>query len=239
VIGSDDRPSRFANFLHSALNRLPVDNNKSIQCEGDLKGFRMYTEWHRYRSLVYGSWEPKVSAVVRETVREGMTALDIGGHIGYYTLLLARYAGKNGRVYAFEPLPSNFELLEKNIWLNNLDQVEALPFAVFSHPGKLTISAPDGDSNSGGASVVSVVGSRQIEVEATTIDSFCKIRGIRPEFIKMDVEGAEYDVLQGAEETIRACRPKMLIELHHFDGNVAANPGASSPGAMGIPAGLD
>ncbi len=223
VIGSNGNPSRIANFLHGLLNRVPMTGDEALQCKGDLSGFRMYTEWHRYRGLVYGNWEPEVSTIVRSAVHTGMSALDVGGHIGYYTLLLAKCVGKSGRVYAFEPLPGNFELLQKNIELNHLDQVEAARLAIFSYTGTLTMTVPEGNSNSGGASVVHRVGSNQIQVETTTLDSFCTAKEIRPEFIKIDVEGAEYDVLKGAELIVRGCRPKLLIELHHFDGNLQAN----------------
>jgi hypothetical protein len=56
------------------------------------------------------------------------------------------------------------------------------------------------------------------------LDDFCKKSALRPEVLKVDVEGAEYDVLMGATETISRYRPKLLIELHHFDGNLAAHP---------------
>jgi len=126
-------------------------------------------------------------------------------------------------VFAFEPLPENFELLQKNIRLNGLERVEASQLAVFSKTGRMNITMADERHNSGESSLVHQVGSEQIQVEATTVDAFCEIKGIRPDFVKVDVEGAEYDVLMGAADTIRDSRPKLLIELHHFDGNVESN----------------
>jgi len=224
MIGAEDNPSWIANFFHRWLNRIPVGREEVFDCKGDLEGFRMVTEWQRYRAFLYGNWEPEVSRVVRAEAKKGMTVLDVGGHIGYYTLLLAKCVGKSGRVFTFEPSPKNFELLDKNIRLNHLTQVEAFPLAVFSSKGISTITIPDGDCNSGGASVVSQVGTREIQVETITMDGFCAERNIRPEFIKMDVEGAEYDVLLGAEQTVRSCLPKMLVEVHHFDRNPNGNP---------------
>lgn len=224
MIGAEDNPSWIANLVHRWLNRIPVGREEIFNCKGDLAGFRMVTEWQRYRGLVYGNWEPEVSSIVRASVREGMTVLDVGGHIGYYTLLLAKCVGKSGRVFSFEPSPENFELLDRNIRLNHVTQVEALPLAVFSSKGISTITIPDGGSNSGGASVISQVGAREFQVETITLDNFCAERNIRPEFIKMDVEGAEFNVLLGGEATIRNCRPQMLIEVHHFDGKPHGNP---------------
>ncbi len=61
-------------------------------------------------------------------------------------------------------------------------------------------------------------------VQAISLDDFCDKFALRPDFLKMDIEGAEYDALLGAKKTISQCRPKLLIELHHFDGNAATNP---------------
>jgi hypothetical protein len=68
------------------------------------------------------------------------------------------------------------------------------------------------------------VGARHLQVISTTLDVVSATLDIRPDFLKIDVEGSESDVLTGARETIRRCRPKMLIELHHFDGNLGGNP---------------
>jgi len=224
VIGSVDNPSWFANFAHKLLNRLPVNRDEALDCQGDLEGFRMYTEWKRYRGVVYGSWEPEVSAIVKKSVQKGMTALDVGGHIGYYTLLLARLVGPDGRVFSFEPSPDNFEFLEKNVRINALAHVSLSRKALFSRAGTFTMTIPDAATNSGGASIVHAVGSASIAIETMTLDSFCEGNAAQPAFVKMDVEGAEYDVLIGGEKTIRTNRPKMLIELHHFDGNIGGHP---------------
>jgi len=201
-----------------------MDREEEFECKGDLKGFRMCTEWKRYRGLVYGNWEPEVSTAVKRSVEKGTTALDVGGHIGYYTLLLAKLVGTGGRVFSFEPSPENFEYLEKNVQINGLKCVSVSRKALFSKAGTFTMTIPDEGTNSGGASIVNNVGSSQLEVETTTMDSFCEGNAVQPGFIKMDVEGAEYDVLVGGERTIRRSRPKMLIELHHFDGNVDGHP---------------
>jgi FkbM family methyltransferase len=184
----------------------------------------MYIDWTRFRSFVYGTWESDVVNAVVSTVKTGATAIDIGAHIGYYTLLLAKCVGPIGRVISFEPLPVNFALLEKNVRLNRLPHVQMNAQAVFSRNEELTITVPDDAPNSGDASILSTEGTQHFRVPAVTLDSFCSNAGLRPDFLKMDVEGAEYDVLLGAKETIARSRPKILIELHHFDGNLAANP---------------
>jgi FkbM family methyltransferase len=224
IIGRPGNPSRAATFVHDLLNRRPPAASQVFTCQGALQGYRMYIDWSRFRSFVYGTWEPDVVNAVVLTVKPGATAIDIGAHIGYYTLLLAKCVGPAGRVLSFEPLPANFALLQQNVQLNGLQQVQMNAQAVFSRNEELTITVPDHAPNSGDASVLPVEGAKQFRVPATTLDSFCCNTGFRPDFLKMDVEGAEYDVLLGAKETIARSRPKMLIELHHFDGNLAGHP---------------
>jgi FkbM family methyltransferase len=224
IIGRPGNPSRAATFVHDLLNRRPPAPTTVFTCHGALQGYRMYIDWNRFRSFVYGTWEPDVVNAVVSMVKAGTTAIDIGAHIGYYTLLLAKCVGPAGRVISFEPLPVNFALLEQNVRLNRLRHVQMNAQAVFSRNEELTITVPDHAPNSGDASVLSTQGTKRFRVPAITLDSFCSSTGLRPDFLKMDVEGAEYDVLLGAKETIAQSRPKMLIELHHFDGNLAGHP---------------
>lgn len=184
----------------------------------------MYMDWQRFRSFVYGTWEPVVLDVVSPTLQPGMTVIDIGAHIGYYSLLFAKLVGPRGSVFSFEPLPANFALLEKNVRLNNLHWVTPLNLAVFSRPGQITITVPDDQPNPGSASVRADHGAQKFDVNAITLDAFCVSRRLRPDFLKIDVEGAEQEVLLGARATIQGHRPKILIELHHFDGNISAHP---------------
>jgi FkbM family methyltransferase len=184
----------------------------------------MQIDWNQFRSFVYGTWEPDVVSAIVSTVKPGATVIDIGAHIGYYTLLFAKCVGPTGRVISFEPLPVNFALLQKNVQLNGLKQVQTIAQAVFSRNVELTITVPDKSPNSGDASVLSTQGTEHFRVPAITLDSFSSGLDLRPEFLKMDVEGAEYDVIVGAKETIARSRPKILVELHHFDGNLADHP---------------
>ncbi|MGC1414514.1 MAG: FkbM family methyltransferase [Candidatus Acidiferrum sp.] len=184
----------------------------------------MCIDWRRFRSFVYGTWEPEFSRAVTSAAKQGMTVIDIGAHIGFHTLLFAKCVGPTGRVFSFEPLPENFDLLRKNVELNNLTQVRAFDKAVFSRAGEITISVPDDQPNSGNGSACLEKGVKQFRVNAVSLDAFCEEFSIRPDILKMDVEGAEYEVLKGAERVIAQFRPMLLIELHHFDGNVAAHP---------------
>ena len=224
IIGRPDNPSRIATFAHNLLNRMPLAGSQVFACQGALAGYRMSIDWNRFRSFIYGTWEPEVIGAVTATIKSGMTVVDIGAHIGYYTLLFAKCVGPNGRVVAFEPLPVNFELLKRNIQLNELPYVQTFSQAVFSRNEEIILTVPDDLPHSGDASVYHSRGTKQFRVPAIALDTFCDSSGLRPDILKMDVEGAEYEALLGAAETIAKCHPKLLIELHHFDGNLAAHP---------------
>jgi len=232
IIGRPDNPTRVATLAHRILNRVSDENSRSYPCIGTLDGYHMYVDWRQFRSFIYDSWEPAVVSRVVSEISAGMTAIDVGAHIGYYTLLFAKYVGVTGRVISFEPLPANFAVLKKNVELNELKHVDLFASAIFSRCGDLTISIPD-DSNSGDASVVHSASAKHLQVRSTTLDAVSSTLDLRPDFVKIDVEGCEFEVLAGAQETIRRHRPKMLIELHHFDGNLAGHPVPNQLADMG------
>lgn len=224
IIGPPDNPNRLATVAHNLLNRFAPSESQVFACQGPLEGYRMCIDWKRYRSFVYGTWEPKLMQVVTDIVKQGMTVIDVGAHIGYYSLYFAKCAGPTGRIFSFEPVPENFELLRKNVLLNQISWIQAFSNAVYSCTKDISLFVPEESANPGEASVVEDRGTRQILVHAVALDSFCSSGNIRPDVIKLDVEGAELDVLLGARTTIERYSPKLLIELHHFDGNVAGHP---------------
>jgi FkbM family methyltransferase len=232
IIGRPDHPSFVATLAHRVLDKISDGTARSYACTGTLDGYQMYVDWSQFRSFVYDSWEPDVVRKIVSTIRPGMTVVDVGAHVGYYTLVFAKYVGATGRVISFEPLPANFALLEKNVELNQLKHVDLFNSAIFSRSGDLAISIPP-DSNSGEASVMQPPGDNQLHVPATTLDLVSSNLDLKPDFLKIDVEGCEFEVLRGAQQTIRTCRPRMLIELHHFDGNLAGHPVPDQLAGMG------
>jgi len=163
----------------------------------------------------YLSWNPIEYAAFRAAVTPGTVALDIGANVGAYTLLLAHWVGKAGRVYAFEPSRPAFRGLRRHISLNlQGDVVRPLPVAVSDREGSANLIAAStaGESRlAGGFETASGV-----TVAVTTIDNFCAQEGVQPSFIKVDVEGEELGVLRGARETIRKAgdRLALFVELH-------------------------
>ena len=161
-------------------------------------------------------WNPDEYRAFREAVRPGMTAFDIGANVGAYALLLGQWVGATGSVHAFEPAPETFEGLIKHIELNGLREiVHPVRAAVgaSSSTSALLVCGTHGESRLAGASDGADI---TIAVPVTTIDEYCGRHRLTPAFIKIDVEGAELDVLRGARETIRRSRHglALFVEMH-------------------------
>jgi len=158
--------------------------------------------------------EPAFMKILRQELTEGMTAIDIGGNIGYVTLIMAELVGPSGVVYAIEPAPHNFSILTKNIRVNG--------YADFVFPYQIGISNVSGISKlymSDASNLHSMSPTNNtrtsIEIHVSTLDDFMRDKGY-PNFIKMDIEGHEVEALDGMYNTLRDAEPpvKILIEVH-------------------------
>jgi FkbM family methyltransferase len=231
--GKRSAPSRFANAVHSLLNRVPGEKYRVLSCSGVLKGYKMRIDWTKHRSFAYGTWEPEVVDSIRENVLPGMTVMDIGAHAGFYALLFAKLVGPAGQVIAFEPLPANFRLLEENIALNGLRNVLVRHEAVGERSGKLNLEVPDLEDHLLAGPMSSADPRGSMTVPVVSLDDFILQRGLHIDFIKMDVEGAEGSILRGAQETLRASHPAMVVELHNAERQAGRHPVAAYMEGLG------
>jgi FkbM family methyltransferase len=153
--------------------------------------------------------------VFRQHVAFGMTVVDVGAHVGYYTLQGARLVGKTGRVYAFEPDPYNFALLTRNVEINDYRNVVCVRQAVSnrSGAGELFLSR-----YSVSHSMCSGVAKsdQKTSIMTTSLDDYFREAGWPPiDFIKMNIEGWEYFALKGMERLAGLSRHlNMMLEYH-------------------------
>lgn len=160
-----------------------------------------------------GCFEPFQTEVVLNEARPGDTVLDVGAHIGYYTLLLARAVGPTGKVLAFEPDPLNFALLRRNVEMNGYANVELFNCAVSDRCGRAQLYRST--DNAGDHRLHKSPEVRNaVEVETVTMDEVFRDREVRTDFIKVDVQGSEGAVLEGMAGLLaRLSRVKMIVEF--------------------------
>ncbi len=140
-------------------------------------------------------WEPLETSIVEGELKEGDVVLDIGANIGYYTILAARRVGPGGRVFAFEPDPRNFALLQKNLRANRCANVHVERKAVSDCTGTIMLYLDE--LNKGDHAIYDVGGRRSIEVGAVRLDDYFSDYTGKIDLIKIDVQGAEGRVLRG------------------------------------------
>lgn len=170
-------------------------------------------------NVVRGRYERDEMRFVRSVLAPGDTAIDAGAHIGFFTIHMADAVGPTGRVLAFEPLAANADLLERSIAENGFgDRVTLRRAAVGASGGVATLTYPRETLNSGGAYILRqgskpLPGNLTCTVPLVALDE-CLDAARRVRLIKMDVEGAEPDVIRGAATLLARDRPIVLSELH-------------------------
>jgi FkbM family methyltransferase len=179
--------------------------------DGVLKGHR-WTRFMRTHNDDYlrGSYEPEIQGLLVKYLHSGMTFFDIGANAGFFSLLGAHLVGSAGQVVSFEPHPTTAFQLRQQIEANSLRNVTVEESAVCNKTGFALFSDDTVAvmASLGGAKTAS----RTIEVRTITLDTAKTFPST--EVIKIDVEGAEIDVLLGAKELIATKRPTLLVEIH-------------------------
>jgi FkbM family methyltransferase len=165
-----------------------------------------------------------------ESVQPGDLIFDIGANIGIISLAIARSCADPGvRIVSFEPEPNNFEHLRRNIELNHLeDRISAEKYAITSRNSVLKLYVREGYGDGRHSLVNSRKCKRHIEVEAYTLEHYCKLKDRHPDILKIDVEGAEGDVLAGLKGISRDQLPRdLFIEIHAMGGRDKMPDGSS------------
>jgi len=156
-------------------------------------------------------------------VPPGGCVLDVGGHIGYVALYFASLVGRQGHVYVFEPVPNNLRYLCKNVAPHS--EITVIEKAVGSDEGqlKMYVESLTGQNCSflrdyvvqRNAERAGMAGPPiyEADVEVVSLDHFVQSEGIRPDFVKIDVEGFEWEVLQGAARLLSEVKPMLMVEM--------------------------
>ena len=179
------------------------------------------------RQMWAGTYEPHVRACLDTLIEPGHVYFDVGGHIGYHAVAAAHKVGVNGQVFAFEADPIMYERLSRN--LEQFSWAHATHAAVWDHSGILTFARSPVAHESGWGTLSEVRDfdkGEHLDVRAISLDEWCRdTRVTRWDMMKLDAEGSELAVLQGAQNALEQFRPIMIIEIN---GIVLKQSGISS-----------
>lgn len=181
----------------------------------------MQLHWQTGKAWVFGTYEIEVTKAILSTVEPGQLVVDVGANIGYFTLLLARRVGAQGKVIAFEPSNRVYAVLEKNLVLNGQENVTLVNKAVAERSGQVGFSHGGVERLS---SVERIVPGSTNPVAAVSLDDYFNSVQRRVDFIKVDVEGGEMSVLEGMRGILQNDHPTLLIELHGSGSSVDVHP---------------
>jgi FkbM family methyltransferase len=202
------RKAYFALFLWFMRGRTKVATIEGITYELSLSEL--------IDACIYlGQYERDVASAMERHVRTGWTILDIGANVGAHSLRLGKLVGQNGRVYAFEPTDYAFNKLQRNIALNSSSNVTPVRLALSNENREdQTINFRASWLSQGGQ-----VSSRCL-VDFRRLDDWCTEHNIKKvDFIKLDVDGNEFAVLDGARKLLAKARPILFVEVgrYHFE----------------------
>jgi FkbM family methyltransferase len=171
----------------------------------------------RYFKYFPSSYEKENFDFLAEACKRGEIAVDIGAHIGLYTVVMSTLVGEEGKVFSFEPSPTTRKILDKTVSLNKVDNIVTISSEAISDKEGTSyfyISENNSDNSNTLVDYRKDRKTKGIEIKLITLD---KLReGIRKkiDFIKIDAEGAELQVLKGAQQTFLIDKPKAILALH-------------------------
>jgi FkbM family methyltransferase len=213
-------------FLYKAIRFLRLGNPRLLKINVPKYNYKAYCPINKHDFINMTAREDEI--IEHFNAKDGDIVVDVGAHIGRYTIISSRRVGQNGKVIAIEADPDNFEMLNRNIKLNKLTNVIPLNYAVYSKETKLKLYLPVEES---GFTIYNTImvnrtasEGKFIEVNANTLDNLLlqQQNGISHpsiNWIKIDVEGAEFEVLKGATNILSKSKDiALLIEVHNLHG---------------------
>jgi FkbM family methyltransferase len=165
-----------------------------------------------------GAYEPIEAYLVKHLLSPGMVVIDAGANVGQYTLIAAVEVGIHGGVHAFEPVPKNFQRLAAHVLENGLGSTVRTNMVALWHRGEtVKLSLPSDAAGNDGIYTIGIpsVVSDSVACRAVRLDDYVAENKLdRVDFVKMDIEGAEWFALHGATAVISRWRPTMLVEIN-------------------------
>jgi FkbM family methyltransferase len=200
---------RLSKILKLPLSLIPRDAEVPI-LRGPLRGKKWIVGAASHAYWV-GTYEVDILNAFAASITQGATVYDVGANVGIYSLLAGSRTGPSGKVYAFEPLERNLEYLRRHMTLNHVQNCVIFETAVCDTEGTRRFARAAQDFSMGHFS-----SEGEMLVPSITLDNcIYGEKGLRPPSVaKIDVEGAELEVLQGASQALSEFHPKIFLEIH-------------------------
>lgn len=176
---------------------------------GGNRGY-LWTVGAGHQACWLGTFEEHRQLALSQLLRKGDCFLDVGAHAGFFTLLGSRLVGPEGTVVAFEPLPANLDFLRLHVELNRVENVTVFDAAVSDSQGAASF-AEGSNTHTGGLSPNGAIRVRTVKLDELRADGLIATANV----IKIDVEGAELQVLRGAEELLRHAKMRAVLLSAH------------------------
>jgi FkbM family methyltransferase len=205
------------NSIYHELTLRTSDTPVDVRVQGGALGGRQFCCSLRHqRSCYLGNFEPAKEQVLRDFLKPGQVLFDVGGHIGYFSLIAATLVRPAGLVVAFEPAPVNVPQFERNLALNPdlAANVRLEKRAVSDVSGVVAFEHGD---NSYIGRLAPGASTSSVEVSSTTLDDYHASSGLTPDFVKIDAEGAEIRIFAGMSRLLTKARPPFMVEIHARD----------------------
>ncbi len=182
---------------------------------GPLRGYKMVLGPNDRNAYLVNTYEPMTVELAQRLCQPGMHVLDMGAHVGYFSLLFSVLVGPAGQVCTIEPNPENLKKIKSMIGINGLQNIRVFPFAVSDRTGDVQFITENTGSMGHMATLPSESPGVVVTVRAVRMDDLAGDQGIdRIDLIKMDVEGAELKALTGMTALIGRCSPTIICEWH-------------------------
>ncbi len=225
------------------LNILARDKIRRIASRREVEvstnyGFRMFvspSDYASYGTYFFGDYDQRMSSVISRLIFPGQTVIDMGAERGWFTLLFSSLVGKKGKVISFEPSREIFDKLKTNVSINNFSWAKCENLAISNKLGQSFFVASN-DKIFPNIKIIKYCSGlgyitdrktrmRGHIVETTTLDNYLITNRIKNvDFIKIDIEGSEYNALLGAKRTLAKMKPKLVVE---FNRDTASRSGRS------------
>jgi FkbM family methyltransferase len=208
MLGTDTLAGKILRF---PFRLLPPGMTVPI-LQGPLRGKKWILGSQRY-AFWLGGYEPQMQRLMARELRQGSTFYDVGANVGFYSLL-SSFRINPGKVFAFEPLPSNVSYLFKHLELNHVENVQVLQIAISNEVGTANFQS----ERTGAMGRLDLAGNVQVKV--STLDALLQSGEIAPpDYVKMDIEGLEFNALLGAKDCFQKFRPTLFLATHGAEVN--------------------